>query len=61
MYCVARRRGVEHVRCRPDDRRLGDRAADGTRPREAAMTRHCHVGGPVLLGRGIRRRDLCRR
>ena len=53
MNSVARRRGVEQVRCRPDHFRLGDRAADGTYSRGAAMTRHSPVGGPVFLGRGL--------
>ena len=44
-----------------DDLRLGERAADGTCPRGAAMARHCYVGDPVFLGRGIRRRELSHR
>ena len=32
MYCVARRRDVEQVRCLLDDLHLGDGAADGTHP-----------------------------
>ena len=61
MNRVARRRGVEQYRCRRNDLRFGDRAADGTWPRGATMTRHCHVGGPIFLGRGIKRCDLwCR-
>ena len=61
MNHVAERRCVEQVRCRPDDLYLGDRTADGTRPPGAASTRHCHVGDPVFLGRGIIRRNLRRR
>ena len=45
-----RRRAVEHVHCCPDDLRLGDRAADGTRPRCVAMTRQCTFMAPSSWG-----------
>ena len=52
MYCMARRRDVEQVRCCPDDPSLRDRAADGTCPGGAAMTRLVarRMGGKTNIG-----------
>ena len=50
---------MEYVSGYPNNLRLGSRATDDSRPRGTAVARHSHVGDPVFLERGIRRRELC--